>query len=165
MAYDGRVLRQATLRFDEDKQRRQEQQRQRQHGVASLPIQSAVCQQRCRQQTDRVKCPAAQPAQQQPFLQSAGQHGSGHSRPHCCRHTGHRPHCGQWQPCMRQQKRRQRQQQYAHAHTAAKGQQQRRHGRIFNTGFWFAQIFSHNKTPPCTVNTMQGGVCFMSITS
>ena len=30
MAYDGRVLRQATLRFDEDKQRRQEQQRQRQ---------------------------------------------------------------------------------------------------------------------------------------
>ena len=25
MAYDGRVLRQATLRFDEDKQRRQEQ--------------------------------------------------------------------------------------------------------------------------------------------
>ena len=30
MAYDGKVLRQATLRFDEDKQRRQEQQRQRQ---------------------------------------------------------------------------------------------------------------------------------------
>ena len=25
--------------------------------------------------------------------------------------------------------------------------------------------FSHNKTPPCTVNTMQGGVGFMSITS
>ena len=109
--------------------------------------------------------PAAQPAQQQPFLQSAGQHGSGHSRPHCRRHTGHRPHCGQWQPCMRQQKRRQRQQQYAHAHAAAKGQQQRRHCWIFNAGFWFAQIFSHNKTPPCTVNTMQGGVGFMSITS
>lgn len=33
MAYDGRVLRQATLRFDEDKQRRQEQQRQRQQRV------------------------------------------------------------------------------------------------------------------------------------
>lgn len=33
MAYDGRVLRQATLRFDEDKQRRQEQQRQRQQQV------------------------------------------------------------------------------------------------------------------------------------
>ena len=32
MAYDGRVLRQATLRFDEDKQRRQEQQRQRHAG-------------------------------------------------------------------------------------------------------------------------------------
>ena len=46
-----------------------------------------------------------------------------------------------------------------------KGQQQRRRGRIFNTDFWFAQIFSHNKTPPCTVNTMQGGVGFMSITS
>ena len=26
MAYDGKVLRQATMRFDEDKQRRQEQQ-------------------------------------------------------------------------------------------------------------------------------------------
>ena len=26
-------------------------------------------------------------------------------------------------------------------------------------------ILSHNKTPPCTVNTMQGGVGFMSITS
>ena len=33
MAYDGKVLRQATLRFDEDKQRRQEQQRQRQQQV------------------------------------------------------------------------------------------------------------------------------------
>ena len=33
MAYDGKVLRQATLRFDEDKQRRQEQQRQRQQRV------------------------------------------------------------------------------------------------------------------------------------
>ena len=33
MAYDGRVLRQATLRFDEDKQRSQEQQRQRQQQV------------------------------------------------------------------------------------------------------------------------------------
>ena len=33
MAYDGRVLRQATLRFDQDKQRRQEQQRQRQQQV------------------------------------------------------------------------------------------------------------------------------------
>ena len=30
MAYDGRVLRQATLRFDEDKQRRQEQQEKQQ---------------------------------------------------------------------------------------------------------------------------------------
>ena len=34
MAYDGKVLRQATLRFDEDKQRRQEQQRQRQQQTA-----------------------------------------------------------------------------------------------------------------------------------
>ena len=33
MAYDGKVLRQATLRFDEDKQRRREQQRQRQQQV------------------------------------------------------------------------------------------------------------------------------------
>ena len=33
MAYDGKVLRQATLRFDKDKQRRQEQQRQRQQQV------------------------------------------------------------------------------------------------------------------------------------
>ena len=33
MAYDGKVLRQATLRFDEDKQRRQEQQRRRQQQV------------------------------------------------------------------------------------------------------------------------------------
>ena len=36
MAYDGRVLRQATLRFDEDKQRRQEQQRRRQQQVCLL---------------------------------------------------------------------------------------------------------------------------------
>ena len=137
------------------------------HQIASLEQVLAVAPQAKKPEPKKAEAPkpAAQPAQQQPFPQSAGQHGSGHSRPHCRRHTGHRPHCGQWQPCMRQQKRRQRQQQYAHAHTAAKGQQQRRHCWIFNAGFWFAQIFSHNKTPPCTVNTMQGGVCFMSITS
>ena len=137
------------------------------HQIASLEQVFAVAPQAKKPEPKKAEAPkpAAQPAQQQPFLQSAGQHGSGHSRPHCRRHTGHRPHCGQWQPCMRQQKRRQRQQQYAHAHTAAKGQQQRRRGRIFNTDFCFAQIFSHNKTPPCTVNTMQGGVGFMSITS
>ena len=42
MAYDGRVLRQATLRFDEDKQRRQEQQRQRQQQVYASIRPSAV---------------------------------------------------------------------------------------------------------------------------
>ena len=137
------------------------------HQIASLEQVFAVAPQAKKPEPKKAEAPkpAAQPAQQQPFPQSAGQHGSGHSRPHCRRHTGHRPHCGQWQPCMRQQKRRQRQQQYAHAHTAAKGQQQRRRGWIFNASFWFAQIFSHNKTPPCTVNTMQGGVGFMSITS
>mgnify|MGYP002603501860 FL=1 len=107
------------------------------HQIASLEQVFAVAPQAKKPEPKKAEAPkpAAQPAQQQPFLQSAGQHGSGHSRPHCRRHTGHRPHCGQWKPCMRQQKRRQRQQQYAHAHTAAKGQQQRRRGRIFNTGF------------------------------
>ncbi|MFR0787909.1 MAG: hypothetical protein ACLSHM_06800 [Vescimonas sp.] len=40
MAYDGRVLRQATLRFDEDKQRRQEQQRQRQQSGSISSVRS-----------------------------------------------------------------------------------------------------------------------------
>ena len=82
------------------------------HQIASLEQVFAVAPQAKKTEPKKAEAPkpAAQPAQQQPFPQSAGQHGSGHSRPHCRRHTGHRPHCGQWQSCMRQQKRRQRQQ-------------------------------------------------------
>ena len=54
MAYDGKVLRQATLRFDEDKQRRQEQQRHQNGPYLLLHVDSPFVSFLPRQ-TDRVQ--------------------------------------------------------------------------------------------------------------